>query len=413
MDPKRVLIVEPDSAFALSIASLFRDDGHQTAVAPSASDAEREIASRPPDVVLVRAELPDLSGFSLCARLRKERSSLPVVLFSSDASQEALTEHARTPAAANGYLGMPLDTAALMQLVRNLLVMSEPFESADDAIIIDDEGMVELRPGEPLVPAMLAVNGESVSLPSKGPPPVPRRPRRSAITDEDRLFLGRMFQSISERRADLIAESRRPRTPPPRSLLATPEGRLQALRDDLKAREAQIARLAEIWDVRERDLSQVDDRLHEKEVEIQGFRLQIDDLMRRLTGARDLFLQKEREHGASIEGLLLEKFGQEKELIEVLAGNERRIHELERDLRQREDDLVQRKRALDGASEEIGRLEQCLVAEANRFDAREQELQEAVAAREAELAGVEQALSTAHEEAAAAARRHEAQLEAG
>ena len=41
MDPKRVLIVEPDSAFALSIASLFRDDGYHTAVAPSAADAER------------------------------------------------------------------------------------------------------------------------------------------------------------------------------------------------------------------------------------------------------------------------------------------------------------------------------------------------------------------------------------
>ena len=36
-------------------------------------DAEREIATSPPDVVLVRAELPDLSGFSLCAQLRREQ----------------------------------------------------------------------------------------------------------------------------------------------------------------------------------------------------------------------------------------------------------------------------------------------------------------------------------------------------
>ncbi len=43
----------------------------------------------------------------------------------------------------------------------------------------------------------------------------------------------------------------------------------------------------------------------------------MDDLLHRLASARDLFLQKEREYGASVDGLLLEKFSQEKELIEV------------------------------------------------------------------------------------------------
>ncbi|HEX9288986.1 MAG TPA: response regulator, partial [Anaeromyxobacteraceae bacterium] len=408
MNPKRVLIVEPDSAFALSLASLFRDDGHQTTLAASAADAEREIAARPPDLVVTRAELPDVSGFSLCARLRKDRGAarLPVVLYSSEASHEALEQHARTPGAANGYLLMPLDTAALLQLAQNLLVMTEPFESADDAIVEDDT-IVEVRPGDDAPGEAPPVQRDEAPQ----PPPVPRRIRRSAITDEDRLFLDRTFRALADRRADLVAESRRPRPPPTRALLATPEGKLQVLRDDLKAREAQIARLAEIWDVRERDVAQVDDRLHEKEVELQGLRLQVDDLLRRLAEARDLFVEKEREHGASIEGLLLEKFGQEKELIEVVAAHERRIHELERELRLREDDLARRKLALDGAAEEIGRLERRLEADAEQFDLREQELQEAQAAREAELAEAERALASARAEADETARRHEARLE--
>ena len=116
--PKRVLIVEPDHTFALSLASLFREDGCVTPVAASAAEAEREIAARRPDLCVIRAELPDLSGFSLCAHLRHEPATarLPLVLYSSETPAESLAEHARTPWAANGYLAMPLDTEALSRL---------------------------------------------------------------------------------------------------------------------------------------------------------------------------------------------------------------------------------------------------------------------------------------------------------
>src|SRR3990172_1858611 len=142
---KRVLIVEPDTAFALSLASLFREDGLQTGVAADAARAEREIAARSPDLVLVRAELPGASGFSLCGRLRREVPDLPVIVFSSDATPDALAEHARTIAAADGYLLMPLDTDALRQLTRSLLVMAEPLELAD-ADIVEDDAVIEIEP---------------------------------------------------------------------------------------------------------------------------------------------------------------------------------------------------------------------------------------------------------------------------
>src|SRR6516225_3630316 len=141
MEPKRVLIVEPDGAFALSLASLYREEGCTTAVAASAAEAELEIATRRPDLVVVRAELPDLSGFSLCARFRHDRATaqLPVVLYSSETPPESLAEHARTPWAANGYLAMPLDTAALRMLSARILAAAEPLESADDAVLEDVE----------------------------------------------------------------------------------------------------------------------------------------------------------------------------------------------------------------------------------------------------------------------------------
>src|SRR5512146_323810 len=103
MDPKRVLIVEPDTSFALSLATLFQDVGHRTALAADAAGAERDVAERPPDLVVLRAELPDGSGFAACPRLRRAGAPrpVPVIVISSDASEDALAEHARTSSAAD------------------------------------------------------------------------------------------------------------------------------------------------------------------------------------------------------------------------------------------------------------------------------------------------------------------------
>src|SRR5437660_449441 len=141
-----------------------------------------------------------------------------------------------------------------------------------------------------------------------GPPKLPKRERRSAITDEDRAFLDRAFQSIADRKAELLAESKEmKRSGPRRELMSSPEGKLQILRDELKAREAQIARISEIWSVRERELSSVEDRLQDKDVEIQGLKNQLDDALRRFNEAQATMVEKEREHGRAIEDLLLQK----------------------------------------------------------------------------------------------------------
>jgi ParB family chromosome partitioning protein len=400
MEPKRVLIVEPDGAFALSLASLYREEGCTTAVAASAAEAELEIVTRRPDLVVVRAELPDLSGFSLCARFRHDRATaqLPVVLYSSETPPESLAEHARTPWAANGYLAMPLDTAALRVLSARILAAAEPVESADDAVLEEVEVAFVDEAGEAVVEGAGAAEASEKAPAQEQPPPVPRREPRSSLTEDDRLFVGRVFQSISERRDELAAEAGRRRPPPRRDLLQSPEGRQQLLREDLKWREAQIARLAEIWEIRERELSTFDERMHARDVDVQGLKLQVDDLMRRLAEARDLFVRKEREFGASIDGLLLEKFGQEKELIEVVAANERRNHELERELRRREDDLAQRKLALTEAQDEITRLERQGRAEVERSGVREAELQAEIARRTEEVSAAGKALSEAEAE---------------
>jgi ParB family chromosome partitioning protein len=405
MTSPRVLIVEPDAAFALSLAAVVHDAGWASAVAGSAAEAELEIASRRPALVLLRAELPDLSGFSFCARLRQEgvAPALPVILYSSETGPESLAEHARTPRAASGYLAMPLDTAALTEMARRLLASAGPTELSDD-----DPDLLEV-PGPEAGPDRSGGAGPPRPPPIPGPgaaapPPVPRRARRELLTEADRLFADRAFQSVADRRDALLAEAERRRPPPRRDLMATPEGRLALLREDLRWREAQLARLAEIWEIREREVASVDERIHLRDVDVQRARLEAEEARRQLDDALRQLAEKDRRHGASIEGLLSEKFKEEKELIEVVAGAERRAHEQAGELRRRDERLARAAEqaaglevTVEARAEEARRLRQQVAELEGRIEGlgrsalegeqRAAELSEQVEARDALLRG--------------------------
>src|SRR5690349_13721348 len=105
---RRVLIVESQNDFALSMASVLKTAGFQTAMAHNAADAQRELEKRRPDLVVLRAELPDQSGFVLCGHIKKGKfgNSLPVLLLSSEVGQEGLAEHSQSAHAADGYLSI-------------------------------------------------------------------------------------------------------------------------------------------------------------------------------------------------------------------------------------------------------------------------------------------------------------------
>ncbi len=400
------------------------------------------LRERRPDLIVLRAELPDLSGFAFCGRLRKDKAAqgLPIILVSSDATTEALAQHRSHPqSAADGYLQMPFAMEEMLKQVTGLLSLTgvvdldptdevpgrsgseKPAGPADaqpaGPTAVDDlEGALDGAFGlAGAAPQALPVEGQGVATatfdpsaqiagieamvppPPPRPPRLPKRPRRSSVSDEDRQFLDRLFESIADRKAELLAESRSAprRAPVKRELLATPEGKLQILREELNRRESQVARLSEIWGVRERELTSIDDKLHEKEVEIQGLKMQVDDLMRRLADARDLFIRKDQEHGAALDSMLLEKFVNEKELIEVVAAKEKDISLLRRDLHVREDELQRRGQELESGRDEVARLERARQDEFDQYANHLHDLEGKLARRETEILGLSSDLDEA------------------
>jgi ParB family transcriptional regulator, chromosome partitioning protein len=388
---RRVLIVESQHDFALSMASLLRTAGYQTATAGSAAEAQRELELRRPDLVVLRAELPDQSGFVLCGQIRKGKFShpMPVLILSSDVGQDGLSQHAQGPNAADAYLSIPFEMGDLAQMAQGLVPLDDMDSSLDAAL----SGTIHTPTRE-----MAAVPPPLRAPPPGSPPRLPRRERRSALNDEDRAFLDRAFQSIADRKTELLAESRQARrSAPRREQMGTPEGKIQILRDELKAREAQVARISEIWTVRERELLSVEDRLHEKDVELQGLKMQVDDLLRRFNDAQAAMLQKEREHGATVDDLLLQRFATEKDLIEVVASKEKDLNTARRELIAGEDEAQRMAASAAAAAAAHEALERQLSVTTLEAEVREQKLSEELAQKTAQATQLDQELTTTRE----------------
>jgi CheY-like chemotaxis protein/chromosome segregation ATPase len=386
MDQRRILIVDHDEKFALAMATALHSAGYQTALAHNVNDAQLEIENRNPLLVVLRAELPQQSGFALTGVWKKRYPALPILLI-AESNKEALEAHRNSPNAAHGYLRLPFKPAMLVSVVREMLTALEQLqraaqpprpasEPANDGA--PEAAALDLIQQAPQMPPPLSPPPVPPPMPSiPMPPPMPKRERRSAITEDDRGFLSRTFASIAERKAELLADAAVQKRPPiSRKELATPEGKLQVLRDELRQRESQIARISEIWTTRDREQLAIDDRLHEKEIEVETCKRQIQEMVERFAEAQQAFVKQEQFHGATIDDLLLQKFSQEKDLIEVVASKEKELNLLKRELQHREDDLYARENELDQAAKraEIAAQREC-------------DLNHVIAMRETEIEG--------------------------
>lgn len=85
---KRVLLVDDDKTVQEDNRRYFEQQGYEVVCAATARRAEEIVCAAALDCVVLDVDLPDESGFSLCARLR-ERTSLPIVFLSGYTEEES------------------------------------------------------------------------------------------------------------------------------------------------------------------------------------------------------------------------------------------------------------------------------------------------------------------------------------
>jgi DNA-binding response OmpR family regulator len=122
-----VLVVEDDDGLREMIAALLERAGYATLEATCGEDALATAAERTVDLALLDVDLPGLSGFEVCLRLREQQAGAEVpIMFVSGTRVEALDRVAGLMIGADDYLVKPFAPEELLARVRALLRRAQP-----------------------------------------------------------------------------------------------------------------------------------------------------------------------------------------------------------------------------------------------------------------------------------------------
>lgn len=118
----RILLVEDSESNRYVLATWLRRAGHEVVEARSGGQALESLADRPVDLVVLDVNLPDMSGYEVCERIKggAVTAGIPVLHVSATATDLAdRTEGLRR--GAEGYLVEPVEREELLATVEALL----------------------------------------------------------------------------------------------------------------------------------------------------------------------------------------------------------------------------------------------------------------------------------------------------
>lgn len=121
MSKYQILVVEDDPDLSAALIEQIDSGGYETKAVASLAEA-RNALSEPEasfDLMLLDVGLPDGDGRSLCADLRRDGYTLPVIILSGRTDEDDVVHGLET--GADAYMRKPLQPAELMARLQRLL----------------------------------------------------------------------------------------------------------------------------------------------------------------------------------------------------------------------------------------------------------------------------------------------------
>ncbi len=237
---KHVFVVDADAGFTDTLKGTLSDRGLKVSVLGDGKDALDRAKAEKPDLIVLCVELPKMSGYSICNKLKKDDDlkGIPLIITSSEATPETFEQHKKLKTRAEEYLIKPFSADALLDKIGALVGLPEaagaPAEevvaSGGDELDFDSltAGVDDPPPPPPPLEEedpLAALGAESLdSLPAvepEPPPPPPAAkaapkpppPRAPAGDDLDALLAP--SPKAAAKPASTLSSSKLPATPPP------------------------------------------------------------------------------------------------------------------------------------------------------------------------------------------------------
>jgi two-component system, sensor histidine kinase and response regulator len=128
----RVLVVDDEEPNRVLLRDLLEAQGHQVTEAAEGEDTVRQVASSPPDVILLDVMIPKVDGFEVCRRLKADAHTAPIPVLLITALTDRQDRLTGIKAGANDFLTKPIDTQDVLLRVGNALHTKRLYDQLAD-----------------------------------------------------------------------------------------------------------------------------------------------------------------------------------------------------------------------------------------------------------------------------------------
>lgn len=130
MDHKTVLLVDDNQTHQYSLGRHLKEYGFRVFQAHSGSEALELAESQRPDAILLDINLPDMSGYDVCQRLKSDpdMESIPVIFHSATHDTQSARNHA-TDLGAASFLSYPINVEHLIRVLEGAFVRAQEYSS--------------------------------------------------------------------------------------------------------------------------------------------------------------------------------------------------------------------------------------------------------------------------------------------
>jgi CheY-like chemotaxis protein len=120
-----VLIIDADQEFAEQTAAGLAYHGLKTSICNDGQEGIDAARLSIPDAIVLCVELPHTSGYSICTKIKRDAAirSVPLVITSSEATEETFEHHRRLKTRAEEYLRKPFSIQVLLDVLSEYIAL--------------------------------------------------------------------------------------------------------------------------------------------------------------------------------------------------------------------------------------------------------------------------------------------------
>lgn len=118
---KKILVVDDEKGIVGTLKIALESDNYKVVEAYTGDGAIRKAHSEAPDLILLDLMLPDMTGYEICNKLRKDKltRSIPIIILTGLGETGRI---AGLDLGADDYITKPFDLNELKAKIRNVLL---------------------------------------------------------------------------------------------------------------------------------------------------------------------------------------------------------------------------------------------------------------------------------------------------